>query len=97
MESEINVTKTGCYYKKSGSGFNVTEEVVGKTLDVQALVTDINAKVSESKAGNIEVTATIKDDVPTKTKEKLSTIDTVIGTKTTNFGVQTGTEVLIYH
>lgn len=86
MESEINVAKKDATIAKSGSGFNITEEVVGKTLDVQALVKDINAKVSESKAGNIEVTATIKKEVPTKTKEKLSTINTRIGTKTTNFG-----------
>lgn len=86
MESEINVDKQEATITKSGLGFNVTEEVIGKTLDVQALIDDINAKVTESKEGNIEVVATIKDDVPTRTKEKLSTIDTVIGTKTTNFG-----------
>ncbi len=86
MESEINVAKKDATIEKSGSGFNVTEEVVGKTLDVQALVNDINAKVSETKSGNIEVTAMIKDEAPTKTKEKLSTIDTRIGTKTTSFG-----------
>lgn len=86
MASEINVAKQDATIIKSGLGFNVTEEVVGKTLDVQALIDDINAKVTESKEGNIEVVATIKDDVPTRTKEKLSTIDTVIGTKTTTFG-----------
>lgn len=86
MESEINVAKRDATITKSGLGFNVTEEVVGKTLDVQALIDDINAKVTESKEGNIEVVATIKDDAPTKTKEKLSTIDTVVGTKTTTFG-----------
>lgn len=86
MESEINVDKQEATITKSGLGFNVTEEVIGKRLDVQALIDDINAKVTESKEGNIEVVATIKDDVPTRTKEKLSTIDTVIGTKTTTFG-----------
>lgn len=86
MESEINIAKKDATMTKSGSGFNITQEVVGKTLDRQALIDTINAKVSESKLGNIEVVATIKDDIPTKTKEKLSTIDTIIGTKTTNFG-----------
>ncbi|MEG0307635.1 MAG: VanW family protein [Clostridium sp.] len=86
MESEINIKKKDATISKSGSGFTVTDDIVGKTLDVQALIDDINAKVKESKEGNLEVNAIIQDDVPDRTKEELAAINTQISTFTTSYG-----------
>ncbi len=85
MESEINVEKKDATISKSGGSFSVTDEVIGKTLDVQGLIENINAKVVETKEGNLEIVATVSDDTPKKTKDQLATIDTKVGTKTTNF------------
>lgn len=86
IESEVNIEKKDATITKNGSGFTVTDHVVGKKLDVQALVDEINAKVAEAKEGNIEVTAIINEEVPTKTKEALQAVNTVISTSTTYYG-----------
>ncbi|MEG1255856.1 VanW family protein [Clostridium sp.] len=85
IESEINVEKKNATISKSGGSFNVTDEVVGKTLDVQALINDINTKITENKEGNLDIVATIKDDAPDKTKEKLAAINTQISTFYSNY------------
>ncbi len=86
MESEINVDKVNATISKSGSGFTVTDHVVGKKLDVQALIDEINAKVASTKEGNIEVTGVINEEVPARTKEALQTVNTAISSSTTHYG-----------
>ncbi|MEG2016877.1 MAG: VanW family protein [Clostridium sp.] len=86
MESEINVEKQNATISKNGSGFNVTDHVVGKKLDVQALVDEINSKVAGTKEGNIEVAAVINEEVPSRTREALEKVTAPISSSTTNYG-----------
>lgn len=86
IEGEVNQAPVDATIRKSGSTFEVTDHVVGKELDVQALVDEINSKVKESKEGSIDVTGTIKEEVPNRTKEKLATVSTMIATASTTFG-----------
>lgn len=86
MESEINVEKQNATISKNGSGFNVTDHVVGKKLDVQALVDEINSKVASTKEGNIEVAAVINEEVPSRTREALETVTAQISSSTTHYG-----------
>lgn len=85
MESEINVEKQNATISKSGSGFIVTDHVVGKKLDVQALIDEINAKVASTKEGNIEVAAVINEDIPSRTREALERVTTQISSSTTYY------------
>lgn len=86
MAEEINQAPVDATIRKSGSNFEVTDHVVGKELDVQALLDEINNKVKDSKEGNIDVTGTIKEEVPNKTKEKLATVSTLVASASTTFG-----------
>ncbi|MDU4890268.1 MAG: VanW family protein [Clostridium sp.] len=85
MESEINVEKQNATISKSGSGFTVTDHVVGKKLDVQALVDEINSKVASTKEGNIEVEAVINEDMPSRTREALEKVSAQISSATTYY------------
>lgn len=86
MAEEINQAPVDATIRKSGSNFEVTDHVVGKELDVQALLDEINNKVKDSKEGNIDVTGTINEEVPNKTKEKLATVSTLVASASTTFG-----------
>ena len=85
IEGEVNVAKKDATISKNGSGFTVTDHVVGRTLDVQALVSEINEKVASTKEGNIEVVAKINEDAPTRTREALEKVNTVISSSTTYY------------
>ena len=85
MESEINVDKKNATISKNGSGFTVTDHVVGKKLNVQALIEEINSKVASTKEGNIEVSAVIDEDMPSRTKETLQTVTSKISSSTTYY------------
>lgn len=85
MESEINVQKKDATITKNGSNFVVTDHVVGKQLDVKALVDEINEKVASTKEGNIEVTAVIKEEIPSRTKESLEKVNTQISSFTSYY------------
>lgn len=86
MESEINVEKQNATISKNGSAFTVTDHVVGKKLDVQALIDEINAKVASTKEGNIEVAAIINEEMPSRTREALEKVNTQISSSTTQYG-----------
>lgn len=86
MAEEINQAPVDATIRKSGSNFEVTDHVVGKELDVQALLDEINNKVKDSKEGNIDVIGTINEEVPNKTKEKLATVSTLVASASTTFG-----------
>ena len=85
MESEINVDKKNATISKNGSGFTVTDHVVGKKLNVQALIEEINSKVASTKEGNIEVSAIIDEEIPSRTKEALQTVTSKISSSTTYY------------
>lgn len=87
IEKEVNEEKRDATIKKaSGDNFIIEEEKVGTKLDVQALIDDLNNKISSTKEGNSEVVAKLDKDVPKITKEQLSKINTVISTFNTTFG-----------
>ena len=86
IESEVNVEKKDATITKSGSGFSVTDHVVGRKLDTEALLDEINAKVKDSKEGNIEVEGVITEEVPVRNKEALSAVNTMISTASTKYG-----------
>lgn len=86
IAEEVNRDPVNATIRKTGANFEVTDHVVGKELDVQALLDEINSKVKDSKEGNIDVTGTIKEEVPNRTKEKLATISTRVATASTTFG-----------
>lgn len=86
IEKEVNREKKDATIKKNSSGgFVVTEEKVGLTLDKDTLVKDINSKIASTKEGNVEVTAVLNKDMPTKTKDLLSKVDTKVSTFSTSF------------
>lgn len=86
IEKDVHVDKRNATLTKNGSQFIVTNEIIGKNLNVQALLDDINSKVSTTEEGNVESTAEILDDVPSRTKAALSKVNTIIGSATTTFG-----------
>lgn len=90
IATEVNSDKKDADIKKTGNGFSVTDEVVGKKIDVQALINDINNKIATTKEGNIDVEAKMITETPVKTKEILSKVDSKISTFTTTYGTSDG-------
>lgn len=86
IASEVNVEKKDATLTKVGSQFVVTDDVVGKSLDVQPLLDEINEQVKTKREGNVEVSGTINEEDPARTKDMLSTVTTLISTATTSFG-----------
>lgn len=90
LEKEINSEKKDATIKRDSAGkFIITDEKIGQTLDVQALINSLNEKIASTKQGNVEVEAIINKDIPKKTKELLSKIDTKISSYSTNFATST--------
>lgn len=91
MAEEIEQKPVDAVVVATGSGFSVTPEKKGLSLDQEKTKAAIRKTITE-KQEDAKVALTVKEVIPEKTAEKLSTIKDKIGSYSTYYGGNYGRE-----
>ncbi|MDT8717810.1 VanW family protein [Clostridium sp. 19966] len=86
IKKDVNKDPKNGSITKAGSGFQVTPDKDGYKLKDEELKKNIVSSISDSATQDTEIKANIDVVKANATKEKLQTVNTLIGTFSTNYG-----------
>lgn len=86
IETEVNKSPVNASITKTGkNSFNVKPEVIGKKLNTDKLIEEINDNIQKTKGESFTVDAPIEDLVPKITSKELNQINALISSYSTNY------------